>query len=493
MRPREEVFCGLMDRGLIADREILVLEDELMLRKRVAAFLERAGAEVVAVDTLAKARTALKEWTFDFALIDIQLPDGEGLELLAEGAFAETTSVVVMTAGGGVDRAVEAMQMGAADFLAKPFDHEELPIIFRRCQKQEQAVRLLEHRQEMTKPTEDGLFFGQSLSSVKDQLDRILAADQRLGTALPPVLISGATGTGKSTFARWIHRHGPRAKQELVEVNCSTLPDTLAESELFGHERGAFTDARKARMGLFEAAHQGTLFLDEVPSLTPAVQAKLLTAIEDRRIRRVGGSKDLAVDVRVIAATNADLPELVAKGEFREDLYHRLNLLMLNIPPLRERGRDIIALANHLLGDLARRYGASIDRIPVAEESFLLNYGWPGNVRELTHELERQLVWGGGEHLHFSHLVAAEPRGAAVSPMMDTASGIMAPVSPSPGDGDWLARGWRFPETGFSLDEAMNRLISLALEQSHDNVSAAARLLGVKRDFVRYRLKSMGK
>lgn len=477
-----------MDRGLIADREILVLEDELTLRKRVAAFLERAGAEVVAVDTLAKARRALKEWTFDFALIDIQLPDGEGLELLREKAFAETTSVVIMTAEGGVARAVEAMQLGAADFLAKPFDHEELPIIFRRCQRQEQAVRLREHRQEMVKPSQDGLFFGPSLAGVKEQLDRILEADYRLGMALPPVLISGATGTGKSTFARWIHRHGPRAGNELVEVNCSTLPDSLAESELFGHERGAFTDANKARMGLFEAAHQGTLFLDEVPSLSPAVQAKLLMAIEDRKIRRLGGNKDLAVDVRVIAATNAELPELVAKGEFREDLYHRLNLLTLEIPPLRYRGRDVIALANHLLGDLVKRYRASIKKIPAEQERFLLAYAWPGNVRELMHELERQLVWGKGERVDFSHLAGSKPPEAA-SPQAVGGPG-QEPHSGS--EGDWLAPGWRFPEEGFSLDDAINRLIKLALEQEDDNVSAAARLLGVKRDFVRYRLKSMG-
>lgn len=498
-----------MDRGLIEGREILVLEDELMLRKRVTAFLERAGADVTAVDTLEKARTALKEWAFDFALIDIQLPDGEGLDLLKEQAFAETTSVVIMTADGGVDRAVEAMQLGAADFLAKPFDHQELPIIFRRCQRQEQAVRLLEHRQELNRPTEDGLFFGTSLGTVKDQLDRILEADRRLGTALPPVLISGATGTGKSTFARWIHRHGPRAGHELVEVNCSTLPDTLAESELFGHERGAFTDARKARMGLFEAAHQGTLFLDEVPSLTPAVQAKLLTAIEDRKIRRVGGNKDLAVDVRVIAATNADLPQLVAQGAFREDLYHRLNLLTVDIPPLRERGRDIVALANHLLTGLAKRYGARVDRVPTEEESFLLDYDWPGNVRELTHELERQLVWGGGERLRFSHLAAVSapatmvgtplPAGPDSPPMQVSGSPPVdfGPPTTIPRERprleDWLEDGWEFPESGFSLDDAINRLIHLALKQSHDNVSAAARLLGVKRDFVRYRLKSMGK
>ena len=275
------------------------------------------------------------------------------------------------------------------------------------------------------------LFFGHALSNVKDQLDRILAAERRLGSSLPPVLIAGETGTGKSTVARWLHRHGPRAKRKLVELNCSTLPDTLAESELFGHERGAFTDARKTRAGLFEAADQGTLLLDEAPSLTAVVQAKLLMAIEDGKIRRVGGNDDLAVDVRVVATANTDLRELVARGEFREDLYHRLNLLTLNLPPLRERGLDILALANHLLRRLAQRYQSSVSAISADQESFLREYSWPGNVRELMHELERQLVWNGGEQLDFSHL------------SLEKSQAAQQPSCPLPPPSLRLPTGWR--------------------------------------------------
>ena len=478
------------ERGILADREILLLEDQVMLRKRLAAYLESVGAEVTAVGTLEQARDSLKDWQFDFALIDVELPDGEGFDLLREGSFPETTSVVVMTAEGAVQRAVMAMRLGAADFLAKPFEEEELPLILMRCQRSGVSTRLREHRQKTAEPSGDGLFFGNALSGVRTQLDKILQADQRLGTRLPPVLIAGGTGTGKSTLARWIHRHGPRSGQELVEVNCSTLPDSLAESELFGHERGAFTDARKARIGLFEAAHQGTLFLDEAPSLSPALQAKLLTAIEDGKIRRVGGNKDIAVDVRIIAATNADLKDMVADGKFREDLYHRLNLLALDIPPLGERGADIVDLANHLLGALAKRYRSEVTSVPVAQEPFLLRYPWPGNVRELMHELERQLVWGQGKSLDFSHLSQAQPVARAAVPAIASPS---APPEGSKSANDWLAVHWVFPEEGFVLDDAINRLIALAMQQSHQNVSAAARLLGVKRDYVRYRLKSIGK
>lgn len=469
------------DNAVLAQSEVLLLEDETLLRKRLTAFLEAEGAEVVAVDTVEKARGALRDWSFDFALVDIQLPDGEGLDLLREGLVPETTVAVVMTAEGGVRRAVEAMRLGAADFLTKPFDEEELPLIFARSKNLGQATRLREFRQQANEQAGDELFFGPSMRQIQAQLDRILEADARLGARLPPVLICGHTGTGKSTLARWLHRQGPRADRDLVEINCSTLPDTLAESELFGHERGAFTDARNSRMGLFEAAHQATLFLDEVPSLSPAVQAKLLTAIEDGKIRRVGGNKDIVVDVRLIAATNADLEQLVKEGSFREDLYHRLNLLKLRMPDLKDRGNDIVALANHILRRLAGRYRAAVSTIPTSQHSFLLHYDWPGNVRELTHELERQLVWGGGEHLDFSHLPSAEESARPAPPVDKT-------ERRSPAD-DWLPADWRLPSEGFSLDEAINRLIERALQQTDQNVSAAARLLGVTRDYVRYRLK----
>ena len=277
-----------------------------------------------------------------------------------------------------------------------------------------------------------------------------------------------------------MHHRGPRAAQSLVEVNGSTLPENLAESELFGHERGAFTDAKNARIGLFEAADGGTLFLDELPSLSLAVQAKILTAIEDRKIRRVGGNKEIPVDVRLITATNQDLQELIATGAFREDLYHRLDLMRINIPPLRERGKDIINLASHLLEDLSRRYRVKKAEISDLGTKRLLAYAWPGNVRELAHELERSIVMLENDSLDFDRLDKA----SAINKSHDEA--ILDAT-------DWFNESFVFPEGEFKLEEAISRIIQQALKQSNNNVSAAARLLGVPRDYVLYRLSGQKK
>jgi DNA-binding NtrC family response regulator len=303
-----------MAESPVAGTGILVVDDEALWRRRLGAYLEKAGAEVTMVGDLAGARNALATLSFDFALVDVNLPDGRGPDLLREGAFSAHTAVVIMTAGGGVTGAVEAMQLGAVDYLTKPFEPEELPLVFARVRRSRQDRRLAEHRREGENPREDEFVFGSALAGLRGQLDRILAADVRMQTGLAPVLVEGETGTGKTSMARWIHARGPRAEQPLVEVNCSALPESLAESELFGHERGAFTDARTGRIGLFEAAHGGTLFLDELASLSPPLQAKVLTAIEDRRVRRVGGNKPIPVDARVIAASNRGLRDLVARG-----------------------------------------------------------------------------------------------------------------------------------------------------------------------------------
>ena len=446
--------------------EILVLEDDAPLRKRLSNYLRSLGAEVTEAALLAEARRLLRDIRFAFALVDLHLPDGEALELLREGSFSENTGVVVMTAYGGVRKAVEAIRLGAGDYLAKPFEPEELPLVFQRCRNIRNAARRDEHRASETASEADLFLFGQSLATIQAQLTTIVATDQRLERRLPPVLIEGETGTGKSMLARWLHQHGPRAGRPLITINCAALPENLAESELFGHERGAFTDAKRARIGLFEAADGGTLFLDEIGSLAAATQAKVLTAVDEGAIRRLGGTREITVDVRLIAASNRPLGDLVRAGAFREDLYHRLDLLRVALPPLRERGTDIVLLARHLLARIALRHRLTGLTISPAGESRLVAQPWRGNVRELAHEIERAVIFGTGGPLDFAHLGG----------------------SAAPSDGGWRNPAWRIPESGFSLDSVTNELIAEALRETGDNVSAAARRLGVTREFLRYRV-----
>jgi two-component system, NtrC family, response regulator AtoC len=450
--------------------EILIVEDEVLLRKQLTAQLERLGMDVTGASTLSVARQLLSETSFDFALLDVNLPDGRGTDLLRDGAFGSNTGVVVMTGNGEIAGAVEAMRLGALDYLVKPFDPLELPLVMNRVRRSKQNARAAEHARE----EEPSFFFGSALEDLETQLQRILAADSRMQGPLPPVLIQGETGTGKTTIARWLHQQGPRGSGPLVEVNCSALPDTLAESELFGHERGAFTDARTARMGLFEAANGGTLFLDELPSLSPPLQAKVLTVIEDHRIRRVGGNRLISTNVRLIAATNQDLRRLVAQGSFREDLFHRLDLYRVTLTPLRERGQDILKLAQLLISRLCRQHRLAVKRVSAAGQQRLLAYAWPGNVRELAHELERAIVFEDHEELLFESLqTPIDPNKSSDSP-------------------DWFNPTFAFPSEGFSLEIAIGSFIQRALKQSGNNVSAAARLLGVSRDYLRYRLREDG-
>ena len=457
------------DAALSPGCEILLLEDDAPLRKRLAAHLRQLGAAVTEAGRLEEARRLLCETRFEFAVVDLHLPDGEVLSLLREGAFSENTGVVVMTAFGGVKQAVEAMRHGAGDYLTKPFEPDELPLAFARCRSLRRADRRDEHRAAETAADADRIFFGQSLHKILSQLETILATERRLERQLPPVLIEGETGTGKSVLARWLHRHGPRADRPFITVNCAALPEALAEAELFGHERGAFTDAKRARLGLFEAADGGTLFLDEIGTLATGTQAKVLTALDEGVIRRLGGTREISVDARLITASNRALDELVREGAFREDLFHRLNLLRVALPPLRERGTDILPLARHLLAKIAVRHRLKGLAITPEGEVRLLAQPWRGNVRELAHEIERAVIFGAGAPLDFAGL------GGSATP----------PVA-----GGWRNPAWRLPETGFSLDATIDELIAEALRETDNNVSAAARRLGVTREFIRYRLSA---
>ncbi len=462
--------------SLLSGREILVVDDEPLLRKRLTRFLDEGGANVVSVGSFEEAKNALLSMPFDYALFDVHLPDGLGVDLLD---FAKDISCVVMTADGGWEIAVEAMKRGAADYMAKPFELPEVPLILARCAKAKRSRRSREHRIEMEAGagSGEGLFWGKSLAGLKESLDRILASDRRLSTRLPPILLEGETGTGKSTFARWLHANGTRRDAELIVVNCAALPENLAESELFGHEKGAFTDAKAKRIGLFEAADGGTLFLDEIASLSPALQAKVLVAIEEGKIRRVGGVSEILVDARVIAASNRDLDALTREGLFRDDLFHRLNLLHIRIPPLRERRDDLMRLVEHLGKGLALRY--QIDGFSISEKgrNQILSHNWPGNLRELAHEVERAIILGDPSNAEFPSLSSVETDGL----LSDDFDGS-----------DWLNPLWDFPEEGIDLEGAIDRLIDLAIEKCGGNVTQASRLLKVPRDYIRYRKKKKG-
>jgi DNA-binding NtrC family response regulator len=456
-----------VETELPAGCEVLLLEDDSVLRRRLTAHLRGLGAEVTEASSIKEARSALSGLRFDFALVDLHLPDGEVLELLREGAFSENTGVVVMTAFGGIKDAVEAMRQGAGDYLSKPFEPDELPIAFMRCREKRGAARREEFRVGENSSAEgDELFFGQSLSSVRERLEMILSTERRLEKILPPVLIEGETGTGKSLLAGWLHRQGPRGSHPFIKVNCAALPETLAESELFGHERGAFTDARTARIGLFEAAHGGTLLLDDIGTLAATTQAKVLAVVEDHCVRRLGATKEIGVDVRLIAASNVPLSDLVEKGAFREDLYHRLHLLHITLPPIRERGMDLLALAKHLLERIARRHRLRDISISPSGRARILAYRWPGNARELAHVIEREIIFARGSELEFGSL-GPQPQVAATG---------------------WRNPIWRVPEDGFSIDMVIADLIDEVLRDTGHNISATARRLGVTREYLRYRL-----
>jgi two-component system response regulator PilR (NtrC family) len=452
-------------RRVPASKRILIVDDEQSMREMLAILLRKEGLEVCTAASRAEAAQALCRGPVDLVLTDVRLPDGDGIEVLRHvKSGAPETAVVVMTAYGTSETAVAARKLGADAYVLKPFDVDELRIVVRDAlahrSLREENLRL---RREVGQA--HGLDRVIGVSPVMTALFEMVRA---IAPTNSTVLITGESGTGKEVVARAIHGLSTRADGAFVSINCGALPDTLLESELFGYMKGAFTDARSNRKGLFEAANGGTLFLDEVGETSPPMQVKLLRALQERRIRRVGGNDEIEVDVRVIAATNVPLEDLVREKRFREDLFYRLQVIPIRTPPLRERREDIPLLAGQFLERFVRQMGKRILGISDEALAILSRHTWPGNVRELENVIERAVA------LETTELVTPER----------LPESIRAPsrFEPLPPIGN-----------GFSLDAYLEsleaRLLSEALEHASGDRAKAARLLGVSPRSLRYLLQ----
>ena len=447
----------------LLERRILIVEDEAVFAGAVRKRLQRAGYNAEVAGTLADGAASVRAAPPDLMLLDMRLPDGSGLDLLAElrDDDANAFPVLVMSAYGEIEDAVSAMKSGATDYLKKPIDLDELALMVEKALERDELSQKLSYSSTREQHSNEGAeFLGESpaIAGIRQQIQRL---GQVTGASVPPtILILGETGAGKDVVARLLHANSARRERPFVHVDCASLPKDLIEAELFGHEKGAFTSAHAARTGLIEAAEDGTLFMDEIGELPLDLQAKLLAVLERRTLRKVGATKERPVAAWIIAATNRNVAELVSRGEFRSDLYYRLNVLSISIAPLRERDDDIILLARHFMRQSAKRY--RIDRVSLSKQALqaLRSYHWPGNVRELKHMIERGVLLSGGGELTPESL------------------SLVAPTEPEPAlDAD------------LTLSDAELMLIKNALEKCNGNVSKAARELGITRMALRYRIK----
>jgi len=454
---------------------VLVIEDEVTLAKNIRRYLERAEHDVQVCSSGEQGLARFDSFQPDVVLLDYQLSGVDGLEVLRDIRKRDANvKIIFMTAHGNVQTAVDAMKAGANEFLTKPVALAELELLVEKAVGQKQLEGTLSYyhgKDARHAGLAAVLGKAPAIEDVKQRVRRMLAVEAGLKDEVPPaVLITGETGTGKELFARAIHFDGARRDNAFVEVNCASLPAQLVESELFGYERGAFTDAKGRKLGLVEAADGGTLFLDEIGEIGHDVQVKLLRLLEDRRMRRLGSVRDRAVDVRIVAATNRNMEEHVQSGAFRSDLYFRLRVIELNVPPLRERDDDVLLLADHFLDHHARRYAKDGLRINEEARATMRSYSWPGNVRELRNVIENAVLLSEGDLIG--------PGGLSLSPTLAAGSGASsAREFPPP-----------LPIEGIRLEDVERDLVRQALERESWNVTRAARLLGLSRDTLRYRI-----
>jgi two-component system response regulator AtoC len=449
---------------------ILIVDDEEIHARALGRFLVGRGHACEVVTSAPAAREALRVVRPHLVLLDLRLGDADGLDTLREiKALDPALPVIMMTAYGSVETAVRAMKAGALDYVQKPMDLEELELVVTRALGEARTRDRLEFLQRREVGRDDALtLLGESaaMRPVREFIDRAARFEGLAAGDHPTVLLLGETGTGKDLVARILHARSTLAREAFIALDCTALPRNLIEAELFGYERGAFTDAKAAKRGLFEVAGGGTVFLDEVGELDLEAQGKLLRAIEEKTIRRVGGLIDCRVDVRIIAATNRDLARLAADGRFRLDLLYRLKVLTLTLPPLRERGEDVNILADHFLNVYARKYDRPPKRLTEGAEAALSAFEWVGNVRELAHVMERAMLLVEGDTIAAWHLGLESHLPAAAQ---------------DAGPADTTEPG--------TLEAVERQLMRQTLESNGWNVSLAARRLGVSREVLRYRMR----
>ncbi len=468
----------------MAKPKILVVDDEKLVRSSLEQYFTHQGHPVVTAADAAEANQVFLDEHPQAVLLDVRLPGRSGIELLADWVDeGNSTPVIMMTADPQLDDVKAAIKLGAYDFVSKPLDFDELTVTLANALE---ASALRNEVRSLRNEVRKRSGYREVVGDSKETRELVSFALKVAHSEAQTILITGESGTGKDLIAKVLHYESRRSEKPFVVLNCAAIPENLMESELFGYERGAFTDAKQMKRGLFEVANHGTLFLDEIGEMSPFLQAKLLHVLEDQTFRRVGGVKDMTVDVRVIAATNRDLDKAVEEKVFREDLYYRLSVIAVHIPPLRERKEDILPLAEFFLQHYGEKFRKSCEGMNEELCHALLEYDWPGNVRELKNAIERAMILEDGEKLT-----------PACLPIRVTSQHSSLP-SPGGGEGEgnWLSLEngrriplWEIPPEGTNLEEVERGLVEQALKQAHGNQSKAARLLDVSRDALRYKMK----
>lgn len=455
---------------------ILVVDDERSMREFLEIFLLKRGHDVTVAESAEVAFDRLAKSEFDLVITDLRMPGKGGMDVLREAKrLWPDTQVMVMTAYSTTETAIEAMREGAYDYLGKPFKINEVGVVIDKALEKRQ---LLVTNQRLNREVRKQ-FAVESIVGTSMGMKAVFDTLQKVASTKASVLVMGESGTGKELIAKALHYNSNRSEKPLVVVNCGAIPDALMESELFGHVRGSFTGAIADKRGLFEEAEGGTLFLDEIGEMSTHLQVKLLRAIQERRIKRVGGTKELPLDVRIVAATNRDLEEEVHRGNFREDLYFRLNVIQINIPPLRERREDIPLLAHYFLQRYNEEMGRRIRGFSGETMALLEGYDYPGNIRELENIIQRCVTFEMSDWVQSASL---PPR--MVGAVREPTSGVMAAVAPQ-----------TFTEEhnlDHYIEEIERQFVVVALQESHGNMTEAAKKLGVTFRSMRYKLSKYG-